>query len=448
MADAGRTLASRRSRLPAGPVVRALAVTLSMASPALAGEAAPLIGIGLHNAQSVRPDYQPAIDLPLLRDLGFDTWRDDVYERKDETGPVYPLATLPRLNAMLESGFGTPLLVLLERQPRDGLPPVRDRESRARFAAFARSVVRAVAARPVIYEIGNEWNMRWRRSTSIGPLSFTRTNHDYSPESYALWARETTRAIRAEAPDAQIVVGAIGEDKGWVWTRRALAAGMAEGASGVSVHLYNHCAPMPERTAEDLLSRLDDFHRLVTDTTGRQDLRIYVTEYGWPSPKAACTVPPDRAAANVAQFILATRARSWVAGIWFYEFRDRGHDPSELEDNFGLLDRQGHPKPAACALKAAATLARDLSAADLTAPTPTTRWLKGRDRKGRPLWVLWSTADAGTPARLAPPPGSEVHLLCSPARDDARPSTIGMMPVVVRPPAEAADWAEPVVAPP
>lgn len=423
----------------------------SVASAEDGASPAPLVGVGMHNAQKARADYQPSIDLPILRDIGATSWRDDVFEMRPNSSLEYPLGErMPRVKEMIDFGLGTPVLVLFERPPGGSVASLRDEARLPAFGAFAQSVVKAVGDRPVIYEIGNEWNMRWRTRRGFGIASIVTTNEDYSPENYALWAQSATRAIKDTGSKAPVVVGAIGDDENWEWTRRALKAGMATDADGVSVHLYNHCAAPRDRTAENLLTRLNDFHRLVLDTTGRKDLRIYVTEYGWPSPKMACNVPPDRAAANIAQFILATRTFDWIGGTWFYEFRDRGLDPAELEDNFGLLDRDGKPKPGVCAFRAATALAGELTDIELTSPTPTTRWLAGRGEDGSPVWIVWSTGDDAPTATFDVPTGSRTERICTPTESaGADPdTTIRMLPLIVHPPRDADMRADRVFAKP
>lgn len=401
----------------------------------------PLIGMCLHDAQASRPDYQPAEDAKLLAVIGATAWRDDVPE-KDVPVPGAALPPLPdvlpsRVEAMLRRDDATAMLVLYERSPGSGAASLRSEERRDAFGKFAQTVVHAVGDRSVVYEIGNEWNMRWQRPQHhVGPLAIGARDEEYSPENYASWAQSATKAIKATGTKSPVVVGAIGDDPDWLWTRRAIAAGMLRGADGVSVHLYNHCNRRPERTAENILARLDAFHQMIQSASRQSGIRIYVTEYGWPSAPPPCDVPPADEAVNVAQVILSARTLPWLAGTWFYELRDRGVDPDEREDHFGLIERNGSSKPGLCSFQAAARLAGELTDVRLTSPTPSIRWLIGRGVDGAPVWAIWATSREAPAARLAVPQGSRVSRICTDETSSTAPDpVIGMMPLVVYPPA-------------
>lgn len=420
-----------------------LALSLGGAMPAPDATAGrPLIGMCLHNAQASRPDYQPAEDARVLEEIGATAWRDDVPERLPSSPgtsvSLAPVELPSRVDDMLRRSDATAVLVLYEQPPGNGLASLQSQERRDAFGRFAQGVVHAVGGKPVVYEIGNEWNMRWQRPQHrVGPLGLGARDEEYSPENYAMWAQAATRAIKATGAKAPVVVGAIGDDENWIWTRRAIAAGMLRGADGISIHLYNHCNRMPDRTAENILTRLEAFHQMVQSTSGQPGIDIYLTEYGWPSAPPPCDVPLDREAANVAQLILAARTLPWLAGSWFYELRDRGGHPDDREDHFGLIKRNGDAKPGLCSFRVAARLAAELTEARLTAPTASTRWLIGRGANGAPVWVIWTTSDEAPAASFAVPPGSRAERICSDGTVAADPA-IQMMPLVIRPPAGTA----------
>ena len=164
-------------------------------------------------------------------------------------------------------------------------------------------------------------------------------------------AQATYPAVKQAVPGAPLIIGAIGDDPDWKWTKSLLQLGLLKYSDGISIHLYNHCASPARRSAAEIIERLTIFHNLVAQASGRPDFPIYVTETGWPTAVAKCGVSEQVQADNMSQLILwASTAPSWLKGISLYELKDSGTTASELEDNFGLYHFDNAPKPAVCAV--------------------------------------------------------------------------------------------------
>lgn len=160
--------------------------------------------------------------------------------------------------------------------------------------------------------------------------------------------------MKRVAPNAPFLVGALGDDPGWTWTEKMLRTGVLQYADGASIHLYNFCMGPSKRTSAEIIDRLTAFHRLVSQASGNADFPIYVTETGWTTATNKCGVSEQAQADNTAQLILwASTAARWLKGMWLYELKDSGRNPSELEDNFGLYRFDNSPKPVACAAQGA-----------------------------------------------------------------------------------------------
>jgi len=118
-------------------------------------------------------------------------------------------------------------------------------------------------------------------------------------------------------------------------------------------------------TSAEIIDRLTAFHRLVGQASGNPDFPIYITETGWTTASNKCGVSEQAQADNTAQLILwASTATRWLKGMWLYELKDSGKNPSELEDNFGLYRFDNSPKPVACAAQGAWAFVRSSLSAE------------------------------------------------------------------------------------
>jgi len=326
----------------------------------LTRRATPLIvGVGVHFGIGGQFGYEPAPTARAIDELGVASFRDDIpWVAFKQKGLAVPGDISPRQQAMVAATRARPLWILTYTHPAvdGGKAPVSDTARRA-FAAFNQDAVRVTEARQPLYEIWNEWNLN--AAPERGMLRGAGTADDpRSGINYARLANQATRAIRAVDPKAMILVGAAGEDKGWAWVRSVAANGGLAGASALSVHYYNQCEPVAKRTGADAIGQIEALHRALPTTDGHA-LPIYVTELGWPTTTGGpCgDIAPERAADNVAQFLLWSAATPWMGGVWVYQLKDQGRRPSEMEDNFGLYTYDYRPKPAACAVREATALA-------------------------------------------------------------------------------------------
>lgn len=334
--------------------------------PALAQDAQPLdrrflLGIGTHQglggAVSSR-GYVPSTNVGQIKDLGINAFRDD-FPWSDFELPGRRMgftSQLGRLDAQIRSGVARPFLILAFGHPLvpNSMPPTTD-EARQRFADYAAAAARSVAQQHPILELWNEWNMAAKKNAA------------FSVENYLALAKLVQPAVREAAPGVPLIVGAIGDDPGWSWTERMLQSGILRYADGISIHLYNFCMGPAKRTSAEIADRLTAFHRLVAQASGNPAFPIYVTEAGWPTANHTCGVSEQAQADNMAQLILwSSTASSWLKGLWLYELKDSGRNPSELEDNFGLYHFDNSPKPAACAVRGAWAFIRSSIKAEQT----------------------------------------------------------------------------------
>lgn len=330
-----------------------LITAIALSVPAFAQNPQPLdarflLGVGTHQGLggpvSAR-GYVPAENVAQIKQLGLNAFRDDFPWSDFETAGRRMGFTprLGRLEAQVVSGIARPLLILAfgHHLVANSSPPTTD-EARQRFADYAAAAAQSVVAQQPLFELWNEWNLAAKKDAA------------FSPENYLALAQVARPAVKRAAPNAPFLVGALGDDLGWTWTEKMLRTGILQYADGASIHLYNFCMGPSKRTSAEIIERLTAFHRLVGKASGNPDFPIYVTETGWTTATNKCGVSEQAQADNTAQLILwASTATRWLKGMWLYELKDSGQNPSDLEHNFGLYRFDNSPKPVACAVQGA-----------------------------------------------------------------------------------------------
>lgn len=393
-----------------------------------------IVGAATHFSYAALAGYDPDSVAQRFTDSGIRAFREDLYWNAlapdwDVNGAHLP----PPLVTFLGKTSARPLYILNNGNAfiPGASPPVADAGQTA-FAAYAQRAVAATAGRDAIYEIWNEWNRNVVRDkpVMVGPGDAL----DYRASLYyAPLAARATRAIKQVAPSAKVLVGAAGDDPDWQWTLDVLARGAAAQADGVSAHIYNHCASTANRTASEALGRLTLLHSKIAGANGGRDLPLYVTEWGWPAGTNVCAVSAAKIATNVPQFLLHTAALPWVAGSWYYETKDSGVDPTNIQHNFGLYDANYAAKSAQCAFADASAVIADAKAMAVQSVDNGLTVIRVTTSRGLAI-VAWS-AVAGRQGRITVggTAAYTTRTLCqaTAAAASDRTLTIGEMPVVI-----------------
>jgi polysaccharide biosynthesis protein PslG len=216
--------------------------------------------------------------------------------------------------------------------------------SAPQFATWAATVAKRYKPLGVnIYEIWNEPNL----SKYFAPGS--------NPAFYTKMLIDSYRAIKHVDPSAFILAGGLapGNNARGNYSPITFLQDMyANGAKGyfnaVSIHPY--CYPLLPGTYAawstwSKMSQTKPSLRSVMNQHGNAKLPIWITEFGAPSG-GPTGIGPKGEAAELSQAIAIVKATSWLGAIYIYTWEDAGHNPSTILDWFGLLNYQGHPKPA------------------------------------------------------------------------------------------------------
>jgi hypothetical protein len=412
--------------LSSGPRAIAIGEPVSARSDAL------IVGASVHFGIGGEYGYDPQRSAAAIHDLGLTSYRDDLGWRPFQDPAEGRPGQRPRkLYGFMQEKAARPLLVIGHPNPLvpGGDPPI-SAAAQDSFATFARDAAIAMKPFDPMYEIWNEWNMNAVRGQPwlVGPGD---PSDPRAAVHYAELAKKASGEIAKASPGSTILVGAVGIDNDWSWTKAMVGMGGLENASGLSVHLYNHCvADQSKRTATEMIDRLADLQKFLRTRSNGADYPVYVTEFGWPTIETQCIITPDAAAANIAQFILWASATPWLKGAWIYELKNSHQDPKDLESGFGIYDYNYAPKPAACMTKESVQLIQSAKSIRLYRPTADIFLLQLTQQAGSTV-VAWATP--GSHATLSLPVDkkqSKVRMLCGSAVA-GQTVDVGAIPVII-----------------
>jgi hypothetical protein len=281
-------------------------------------------------------------NLSLIQQMGSTSIRDEVDWAKVERQPgqyAVSASVDTFVNAAIAKGQ-KPLITLAYGNPfyDNGNKPTSAAaiEGYVRYAEF---VARHFKGIVFLYEIWNEWD------GSVGNTT------PGTPTSYVNLLKAVYPRLKAVDPNIVVIGGAVtgGAVRG-PWFGQMLAAGALSSADVISMHEYIYNHPGNGNSPETLLDHIDVAENTLRSYNGNQDFPLYLTETGWPTTSTG--TPADEIADFNAQTILLTPTRSFLKGLWWYDFQDNGTDPTNVEDNFGLVRADLSLKPGYLALSA------------------------------------------------------------------------------------------------
>lgn len=215
------------------------------------------------------------------------------------------------------------------------------------FAGFARAAVTRYAPRGVRdWEIWNEPNI----SDFWSPLP--------DVDAYGDLFLGAADAIRQVDNRATVITGGLTRGTDTVDGRRISQTtfleglyrnGAAKSADAIAVHPYSFPGLPSAAGVVGGFADVPQLHALA-QRNGDADKKIWITEFGAPTGTAAEAMSERDQATSLLEARGLAESWDWAGPLVFYELRDSGTDPAELEDNFGVLRADLSPKDAAKAL--------------------------------------------------------------------------------------------------
>ena len=226
-------------------------------------------------------------------------------------------------------------------------------EDVAAFARFAAATAKHLGSEGIVYEIWNE------------PDLLDRFWHPKAnPEAYAALASATCKAIKEAVPDAKVIGAATASIPGRAWvpgktefTLPLLQSPAAACLDGISYHSYRYSRLTPgPKTPESVMDDNKNARAFIDHHAPRREkpLALINTEWGY----TLTMLSPEQQAAYVMRTYLSNMLSGVPVTIW-YEWQDRGHDDSNSEHYYGLLNRDKTPKLALQAAQAVLPFIKD-----------------------------------------------------------------------------------------
>jgi polysaccharide biosynthesis protein PslG len=323
---------------------------LAVSVPPKESPSAP-IGFADPGLITMSPGQQQA-ELAAMRDLGMNSLRIDArWDWVQYAGPdQYDWRDLDQLVEAADLA-GLTLDVIVNGCPAwAATPGARHPASAADFGRFAATVAARYRDRPVVaYEIWNEPNQAATWGPTADPVGYTQlliAAHD---------------AVRQVDPTTPIVLGGLaplrsdGVDVGAI---DFLTAVYQNGGGGHfdAVGYHPYCYPALPSTFQpwsgwSQMAQTTPSIRSVMTANGDAARPIWITEFGAPSHGPNGVGEPAQAQA-LAEAIELTGAAGGsgptggVGALYLYSWRDRGTNPGDDEDWFGLMSTSGALKPA------------------------------------------------------------------------------------------------------
>jgi len=216
------------------------------------------------------------------------------------------------------------------------------------WASFARVVTERYASRGVhTWEIWNEPN------TS----KFWPPRPDVNEYGTLFWV--AAEAIRSVDQQATILIGGLApkfhvpdaEIRPTAYLEQLYQNGAIRLADGIAVHPYTFPV-LPMDTPQRAIDGFRDLPalRAVMESHGDGGKKVWITEFGAPTGTGPHAVSDGAQATTLLQARRQVQKWDWAGPLIYYELVDGGTDPTDVEQNFGVLRQDLSPKPAADAL--------------------------------------------------------------------------------------------------
>ena len=281
-------------------------------------------------------------DLDLIAAAGFKFIRMDFsWGGTERTKGQYQWGDYEELMAGLEKRELSAIFILdySNRLYEEGNASPQHPESVAAFARWAGAAAKHFKGRSIIWEIWNEPNIHfWKPKPDV--------------QQYITLAQATCKAVRGNDPAATIVAPASSEFP-WEFLETMFKAGLLEQLDGVSVHPYRNYQRGPETATEDYVRLRALIERYAP--ADKKAMPILSGEWGYASHSKGVSL--EKQAAFIVRQQLANLLNRAPVSIW-YDWKNDGTSPDEIEHNFGTVYPDLKPKPA---YETISTMTRQLS---------------------------------------------------------------------------------------
>ena len=332
-----------------------LALTALACQPSVSANRNAEIGMTLHRRGSDHASLKRQFDLMVAMNVSWVRMDIDWASIETERGQLD--WSTPDMIASEAADHGIHVLAVFAFSPAWAAAPATSHSSTTRhsrpgemadYARFAQLAAERYAPRGVhTWEIWNEPNS----DKFWPPLP--------NPDEYAALFRVAAQTIRGVDPQATLLIGGLAPEPDppnigltpMRYLDRLYSNGAAQLADGIAVHPYSFPSLPndPDQQPEGGFKELADLHKLM-EKHGDGQTKIWITEFGAPTGKGPDAVSDQMQAAILLQARHQAEEWEWAGPLIYYELVDGGTDPTDIEQNFGVLRENLTLKASALAL--------------------------------------------------------------------------------------------------
>lgn len=280
--------------------------------------------------------------LDAVKDVGFSFVRTDLFWEAVQAPDGWHFAGFDGLvNNLSARGLGALFILGYKHYMFSPDQPPTSAPQLAAFRTYVYQSAYRYRNAPVRFEV---WNEQDHKDYWLAPPS---------PRAYRALLETAVSAAHAANPDVTIATGGVQQvDRDFIRAVGDMSATQSRsGPDAVSVHPYRQ--QYPETV-------LDDYRALREDlSTYAKRPQVWATEWSYPSfgyeyVKDIANGHSPEARARQAKYAVRLLMMNWIAQVGltsYYDMRDDGPDPKEMEHNFGLLDAGNGKLPAYHAVK-------------------------------------------------------------------------------------------------
>jgi hypothetical protein len=334
--------------------------------------------------------------VPLIQQAGAKSVRDGVeWNNIEKTKGVYTFSPVPDdyMAELKEHDLGM-LFVAAYNNPfyDNNATPYTD-QGREGLANYAEAYVDHYKDQLIAMEAYNEFH------GGFGKRGNSPANS--KPDYYFKLLKKTYETVKAEHPEFP-VHGIVASEDVVSWIEEVFKLGGLQYLDAVTLHPYRY-----PNEPEGLTDSLEKIKALMRQYNNGEEKPIWITEFGYPTFKAANGIDEITQANYLVRYYVAAISNG-VEKIYWYDLVNDGLRPDYNEDNFGILrnatDPLGAftPKPAYAAY---AAMTRELTDAQFIREEPLEQGLKSYlfDKNGQNHRVVWSLTPASAVIRTNQP---------------------------------------------
>lgn len=273
------------------------------------------------------PDGHFAFDtMDTLALFGSGILRDEVAWRvcEKEKGKIeVDSSAIKLVDYAVEKGIKPHLVLCYGNDFYDGGKSPETDEGYAAYARYCAALAECFKGKVYNYEIWNEYNSDF-------------SSKDSTPETYARLVKEASEAVKAVDPEIKITAGVIiGTQPEWI--RRMLKCGVYDSFDEISIHPYCNSA-YPDENQGNVAKNAQLIRDVISEFG--EPKPVWASEIGWTVYNNFNSFNREQQAAALTRLFAIAETSESLEKVTFYDIRNDGSHPLEMEPNWGMIEFQ------------------------------------------------------------------------------------------------------------